>query len=1161
MTSLKKNIIREIKNTKSRFISIMAIIALSVGFFSGVKAASPSMVQTAENYFAAQNLMDIRLVSTIGFDDDDIDAISNADNVVSVMPGYFSDLLVNRGDTEATVRVYSVPTMADGSQPINDLVVLEGRLPQKSGECVIENAALGSKGYKIGDKIVFSDEVSGTATDTYIKQQEYTIVGLVQSVVYLSFQRENTNIGSGTISFYMMILPEDFATERYTNVYVRTTASQDVQNAYSDEYEQMIDENVKMFEKLGAERVEIFDSTILADAQQELADAQQKYTDGKKEADEKISNGIQELNDAQEEFNKKIFEAQQEIKEKEVLLEQGKQELADAQTAYQTGLDKGLQQISDAQDQYDTGKQQYNQALSEYNTKITEAEALLDEKQKEYDNAYNAFYLVTKPQAEEKLELLSTFISIANGTVDTLNSQIEEIKSDPLFSSSESLQKQLAELQEQLNELSIKIEGYQNQYDDAVEQLNDGEKQLTDAGEQLKAARIELNNQKLSGQAQLDAAKQELDLAESQLSLAKLKYETEMNKGSLQLSEAQKKIEDGEKQLAEGKTLLEEQYTLGQEKLKTAREILISSKQEAYQQLKDAEEQISDAEEKIDGLKDAKWYVYSREDNIGYTSLTEDAQRVDSIAAVFPVFFLVVAVLVCLTTLSRMVEERRTEIGTFKALGYSNTAITCKYFVYAGIASLCGSIVGLVCGLATLPYIIVTTYGILYTLPSMTLSIPWDSVWISTLVALLCTCGVALFACAKDLKLNAAALMRPKAPKPGKRILLERITPLWKHMNFLTKVTARNLFRYKARFFMTVIGVAGCTALIIAGFGLKHSISIIADRQFNEITNFDAVFALSEPKTEEDSQYLLSQFKKDTSFDVVSLNYRTGVNAWNGEKSISSTMVIGSEAESFEQIYHLRNSVTKEYIPLSDDGIIITNRMSDVLNVSVGDTIDLVIEDEHYQAKVADITENYAGNYTYTTPTYYEKMCGEKLKYNTVSTILTEQGQNNHDAISSEWMEKDEIITISFISDTISSVEDMLQSLNVIVLVMILCAGLLAIVVLYNLTNINIAERVREIATIKVLGFYNGESASFIYRENIVLTIVGAFVGIFLGAFLNGFIIDAIQMDMAVFAKEMDIWSFVFGILLTLVFSAFVNFIMYFKMKKISMVESLKSIE
>lgn len=1161
MTSLKKNIIREIKNTKSRFISIMAIIALSVGFFSGVKAASPSMVQTAEDYFVAQNLMDIRLISTIGFDDDDINAISAADNVVSVMPGYFSDLLVNHEDTEETVRVYSIPTMADGSKPINDLVLLQGRLPQKSGECVIENAALASKNYKVGDKIVFADEVSGTATDTYIKQQEYTIVGLVQSAVYLSFQRENTNVGSGTISFYMMILPEDFATERYTNVYVRTTASQDAKNAYSDEYEQMIDENIKTFEKLGAERVEIFDKTILADAQEQLADAQKKYTDGKKEADEKISDGVQKLNNAQEEFNKGIFEAQQEIEKNEALLEQGKKELTDAQTAYQTGLDEALQQISDAQEQYDTGKQQYNQALSEYNTKIAEAEILLGEKQKEYDNAYNTFYLVTKPQAEEKLELLSTFISISNKTIDTLNSRIEKIKSDPLFSSSEDLQKQLAELQNQLGELSIKIEGYQNQYDTALQQLNDGEKQLIDAGEQLKVAQTELNTQKISGQIQLDAAKQELDSAESQLSLAKLQYETEMNKGSLQLSEAQKKIEDGEKQLVEGKAQLEEQYDSGQKSLKTARETLTTSKQEAYQQLKDAENQISDAEEKLSELKDAKWYVYSREDNIGYTSLTEDAQRVDSIAAVFPVFFLIVAILVCLTTLSRMVEERRTEIGTFKALGYSNMAITCKYFIYAGIASLCGSVVGLICGLATLPYIIVTTYGILYTLPSMTLSIPWDSVWISALVALLCTCGVALFACAKDLKLNAASLMRPKAPKPGKRILLERITPLWKHMNFSTKVTARNLFRYKARFFMTVIGVAGCTALIIAGFGLKYSISIIADRQFNEITDFDAVFALSESKTEEDSQYLLSQFKKDTSFDVVSLNYRTNVNVWSGEKSIASTMVIGSDAESFEKIYHLRKSTTKEHIPLSDDGIIITDRMSDVLKVSVGDMVNLAIGDEHYQAKVIDITENYASNYIYTTPTYYEKMCGKELKYNSVSTILTEQGQNNHDAISSEWMEKDEIITISFISDTISSVEDMLQSLNIIVLVMILCAGLLAIVVLYNLTNINIAERVREIATIKVIGFYNGEAASFIYRENIVLTVVGAFVGMFLGTLLNGFIIDAIQMDMAVFAKEMDIWCFIFGALLTFTFSALVNFIMYFKMKKISMVESLKSIE
>lgn len=1163
MTSLRKNIIREIKNTKSRFISILAIVALSVGFFSGVKAASPSMVNTAEKYFISQNLMDIRLVSTVGFDESDIEAIKNSEDVVSVMPGYFSDLLVKFGDVEKTVRAYSIPTMEDGSEPINKPVIIEGRMPEQSGECVIENASINSKNYKIGDKITFADNVNGISTDTYIKMQEYTIVGIVESPLYLSFQRENTNVGSGTIAFYMMLMPEDFVTERYTNVYVTTTASQSGYQSFSEDYEALIEKDKTYFENLSLERVDIFEKTTLADAEQKLFDAQTKYSEGKTEANQKISDGINELNSAQEKFNKGIFDAQREIEKNEALIEQGKAELAEAQETYQLSLDDALKQISEAQEQYDDGKKKYNEALNTYNTQISQAQALLDKNKKEYENAYNLFYFTTKPEAEQKLELLGTLIKFANSTISTLKEQIEELEQNLQIESSDELKNQLNELKKKLDEALNTVDDYQKQYDEALQQLEAAELQLSDAQKQLDEAENELNRQKLAGQTQLDKAKQELDTAENQISLAKLQYETEMNKGALKISTAQSEIQEGEKKLEQGKAELEKQYTLGQEELKAARETLIVSKQEAKEQLEDAESQIIEAENQIEKLKNAAWYVYTRDDIIGYSSLTEDAQRVDSIAEVFPVFFLLVAVLVCLTTLSRMVEERRTEIGTFKALGYSNAAITCKYCIYAGIAAVIGSIVGLICGLSTLPYIIVETYGILYTLPKTSLSIPWDSVIISTIVALICTCGVALFACLKELKRNAAVLMRPKAPKPGKRIILERITPLWKHLNFTTKVTARNLFRYKARFFMTVIGVAGCTALIIAGFGLKNSISVIADRQFKEITTYDAIFALSSSKTQDEQEYLMSQFEKDKHFNTVLLSCQkdTSASFKNSKKTISSGIVIGADKEAFEEIYHLRNSSNHEKIELTDNGIVITERMSAVISASVGDVIDITINEKTVKAKVSGIAENYAGNYTYMTPTYYKQLSGEEPEYNMVLVTLTEYAQQKHDDISAEWMPKDEIVTISFIADTVSSVEDMLQSLNIIVLVMILCAGLLAIVVLYNLTNINIAERVREIATIKVLGFYNGEAAAFIYRENIALTVVGSLVGLILGAWLNNFIIDTIQMDMVMFAKEINVMCFVLGVLLTFIFSALVNFIMYFKMKKISMVESLKSIE
>ncbi len=1232
MGSLRKNIIREIINTKSRFISILAIIALSTGFFTGVKTSSPSMMETGSKYFDDQNLMDFRLISTVGFDDDDIRAIKNEESTVDVMPSYMSDLIVTQDDIDFVVRVHALPEITDTNDKlINEPVLVEGRLPQKSGECVIDSYFYEANGYKLGSTIKFNEKVQNNNTADFIKNLEYKIVGVVDNPMYLTYQRGNTNVGGGSISFYMMIPPEDFVSERYTAVYVKTKASESGLSPFSDEYENTIEQQTKEYEELSEERIKIFNDTTLADARKELAEAQTEYNDKKAEAEKEIADGAKELHNGEAELADGLLKAEKEITDGEKELENGKKELAEGQKKYSEGIAEAKTKLTDAQNQYAAGKEAYTKAKLEYDTQISKAQAELDTAQNEYDKQYNVFYSSTKPRAETMLTLVRTVMSIGDSGItelETLLGEINEQYNTDLQSKKEleDIIAKLGEYRTKINEyLSIsdrleelnlnrlsdtlkkyinalndavlsvetligKLEGiydigdgvidkltgvtnnlkayynnlddYSKQLDNAKVQLSDGEKQLSSAATQLENAKTQFENSKADGAKQLADAQIQLDNAQSQLDLGKLEYENAMTTGLLELQTAQTEISESEKQLDLGKQELETQKSEGMKKLKEAREKLAQGKAEAHSGLSEAEDKLNEAQDAIDALNNAKWYVYDRDENPGYSGLEEDALRVDHVAAVFPVFFLLVAALVCLTTMTRMVEERRTEIGTLKALGYSNVSIASKYFIYAALAAILGSIIGAILGLATLPYIILDTYSIMYTLPDTILHISWDSFAFSAGTGILCTCIVALITCYGELKQQPATLMRPKAPKPGKRILLEHIPFIWKHMNFTSKVTSRNLFRYKARFLMTVIGVAGCTALILAGLGLKDSITVIADRQFGEISKYDQVYALSEAGTSDKKAYLMSQFHNDKRFSDTLLvsQHSTSINYGKNQK-IGLNLIIPEDDKTFEKMFILRDRIKHDKIDLNDNSVVINERLAEVIGAEVGDTISFTIDEVTYSSEISALTENYAGNYMYMTPTLFSKLINDETEYNVVYTQVEESYKDSGHDIANDWMQNDDIVTVSLISEQVDSILDTLDSLNVIVFVLIICAGLLAIVVLYNLTNINISERAREIATIKVLGFYNMETANYIYRENMVLTLVGTIIGLPLGILLTSFVVLAIQMDMVMFPQQINLISYIIAFILTVSFSFLVNFIMYFKMKKISMVESLKSIE
>lgn len=1162
MKSLRKNIFREIWQTKSRFISIFAIIALSIGFISGLKASAPSLIQTADDYFTDNNLMDFRLVSTVGFDDDDIAEIEKADDVLQVMPSYMADVITSFDKQDSVVRLHSVPEAESGT-PINQLNVVEGRLPQNSGECVIENSTLSYGNLDIGDTLKIEPTVGDTKTSTYLKKTEFKIVGKVESPMYITFQHGNTNVGNGTISFFAMIPAEDFAYEKYTELYVKTKASASGYSAVSDDYKNIIKDETAVFEKLSEDAAERFNSGTLADAKQQLEDAKKEYADKKAEAEQQLADAKQQLEDGQKEFDEKIAAAEKEIQKSEQKLKDGRKELDTSKETYEKEITAAEKQIADGEVELEKGKQEYQNGLDKYNKEIKAAQEKIDAANKEYQKEYNKFTYETKPNAEEKLNnakeqlnTLDALITIANGSIDALKKIPEEYLTDTQ--------------KEKLKELETKIAEYQKQYDEGLaqyeegrKQLSDGEKQLAEAKQKLDSAQKELDVKSSEGKAVLDAAKDKITSSESQLNEGKLELQVQKLSAELQFQKAEQELTDGEEKLAAGKAELETQKAEGQKQLDDGKKEYEDGKKEAEEKLAEGEEKIKDAEDQIADIPKYKWYVYDRDDNKGYSGLGEDAERVNSVTVVFPVFFLLVAVLVCITTMTRLVEERRTEIGTLKALGYSPLSIIMKYFLYAAMAAVLGSIIGSVIGISVLPRIIVETYGILYTLPEMHLSIDYATVFISSAIAIITTSAVAVFTCLKELKLNAAALMRPKAPKPGKRILLEKIPFIWKHMNFTSKVTARNLFRYKARFFMTVIGVAGCTALIVAGFGLKASISTVAQKQFGDITRYSAVMALKESERYENCKPLLDELNKDKNFSTVLATNTNSTKAYvdSSKKQLELSCIIPQNNDDFKKLIDLRTRTEKMPVELTDKGVVITERAADILGIGIGDSFTMLISDEPYEVVITGITENYASNYIYMTPNYYEQITGNNIRYNSIYVSINNTNSELEASIANKWMKNDDIITISFVSNIISSVDDMLQSLNVIVLVLIVCAGALATVVLYNLTNINIAERVREIATIKVLGFYNGETAAYIYRENIVLTVVGAIVGLLLGSIFTKFVVQTIQMDMVMFPTESDLMSFVWGFLLTAFFSAIVNIIMYRKMKKIDMVESLKSVE
>ena len=1209
---MKKNILRkdfiiEIKKTMGRFISIFFIVALGVAFYSGIRASEPSMRITADQYFDDSELMDLKVMGTMGLTKADIKAIGKVSGIEAVEGGYSKDVLCPVGDNEKVVHMLST------QKNFNQVSVVEGRLPEKAGECLVDEDFLSYTDLKVGDTVTFHSGDGEALTDSLVTDT-YKIVGIGNSPLYISFGRGSSTIGTGEISGFVVVDKSSFDMDVYTEAYVKVSGAEE-KTAFTDEYNNLSDAAKEAVNAIEEERCAVRKQEIVDEANEKLADsektvneksreledakkelesgkskaaeelekAKQQLTDGEAElaeAKQQIADGETQLADAKAQLNDKqaqLDSAEAQYESGKAQLDQKEQELAAAEQTYLSNYSKympiitagkeqiaaGKSQIADGKKQLDEGLAPLNQlkdGLAEIEDGISRCDSEIAELNTQLNgmdsNEYKKYVNIPKENRNEeqqayveKWENLNTQLA----GMQERKTQLENTKQEKLkqagFATEADLEAQITSLTEQKEDLDAKetalLQQEQTLAAQEEELLNAG-RQITDGKSQIAAARSQLDSTKsqiTDGKAQIQSAWALLNEKEATLNASKA-----------QLASGEQELADGRSEYEQAAKEAEDQITDGQVKIT-----------DGEKQLADAKQKIADAKAEIKKIENPKWYVQTREDALTeYQGYGDNADRMRSIGKVFPVLFFLVAALISLTTMTRMVEEQRVQIGTMKALGYGKAAIAGKYIGYALIATLGGSIFGVLIGEKILPLVIIYGYMILYKhLPAILLPYHMSYAFQASAIAVACILIATIASCYKELAAEPAELMRPAAPKQGKRILLERIGIIWKHLNFTWKSTVRNLIRYKKRFFMTIFGIGGCMALMVVGFGLKDCIYEIVSLQYEKVQFYDAATYMSDDISEENRQQLHDYLDQNADIkETIEVRMqKTDVKSASGKKTLY--LMVPSDNEKIEDFLSFHSRTNKDEVySLKKDEVILTEKMASLLNVKVGDELTIEDEDRGDQTvTVGAICENYMSHYLYLSPEKYEELYGVPSEYNTIIYSVKDGKDDQIEKIGTKLLSMDGVLNVSYTSSIEGRLDDMLRSLNLVIVVLIVSAGMLAFVVLYNLNNINITERQRELATLKVLGFYDGEVASYVYRENILLTIIGSVVGMVLGNLLHRYIILTVEVEEAMFGRQIHWQSYLYSFLFTAAFSLFVNWVMFYKLKKIDMVESLKSVE
>lgn len=1062
---MKRNTFREIKKSFGRYFAILAIIALGVAFFSGLKITQSVMVHSADVYLKDLQFYDYRLVSTLGFTEENVEALAEKEDVRAAEGAISAEVLYkDAGENERVIKMHSI------TEKVNKLKLVAGEMPQSADECVVDSALFSEDA--IGSKLVLSENNTEDDLDKFA-YKEYTITGLVQSPCYIQFERGNASIGNGRISGFAYLLKDGFAVDYDTEIYIKFDEDYDI---YSEEYDSYMDAKEADWEAYTKEQAEIRYDKMVKDAQDELDEKKEELEEKRAEAETELESAKQQLTDGETEIS------------------DGKNQIASAKTelsAKASELQSGKDALSSKAAELESASQQ-----------ISGQESALAAKKAEYEQGLNA-YLAAKQQVADKRSSLET--AKAQLTEDTPG--YEE-----MLAQIEAGLTEVAGAEAELNAKNAELEAAAGQLSSAESQLAAAKQQIEDGKNALAAAEAELTD----GENQLAAAKEQIEEKEDQLEAA----ETELADGLLQYQENQREFDE---------------------------------------QMQDADDQIADAQSKIDEIEKPETYVLDRNTNVGYVCLKNDSGVVKGIANVFPVFFFLVAALICMTTMNRMVEEQRTQIGVLKALGFSEGKIMGKYLFYSGSAAISGTLIGYVLGIHFFPLVIITAYGIVYKMGGIYYVSDLPLALVSLTVAVLCSVGTTWLSCHKELKEVAADLMRPKAPKAGKRVFLEHVPFIWKRLKFLQKVSVRNIVRYKKRFFMMVIGISGCTALLVMGFGVRDSVVAVADQQYEEIQLYDIGVTLKDGKMpgEADLKSLDSVLEKENAAGMYAMEKTIDLVTDKGTKSINMVAV-----ENPDEVGDFISLHTKKQEPIAypkEGEAVLSKKVAETYAVKKGDTILLRDSDNNEMSlKVTGICENHIYNYVYIAAESYEKQIGDVVFKNVYVSLP--DASDIHE-VSAALMKADGVTAVTVNSDMLNRISQMMSCMNYIVIIIIICAGALAFIVLYNLNNINITERVREIATIKVLGFYPKETASYVFRENMVLTAIGCGLGLILGKWFHRFVMGEIQIDMVSFNVQINAVSYLFSVLLTMGFAWIVNCMMTGKLERINMAESLKSID
>ena len=1271
--------LREIRGSFGRFFAIFAIGALGVGFFSGVRITKPVMVHTMDEIMKQTAFYDYRLLSNYGWEEEDVQRFREAEGVRAAEGAYSRDTLCENKEGE----IYAMAVLSLGNE-VNRLELTDGRLPENTGECVLDDR--NRLDLELGDSIVISPTNDEDTLD-FFTRDSFTVVGFANSPCYVNFERGTTTIGNGSLTGFLYVPAEAFNAEYYTEAYVKLEEEPEI---FSDDYNDLIDGQQETWEDLVQEGADARFGRILEDAEAELADAKAEFEDKKAE-------GEQELADAETE----LADAKTELDDAKAELEDGEAQLADAEAE----LTDAKAQLDDAKAQLDDGKAELDKSAKEIaagEKQLADSKKELDAAKQELDDAKaqlddgEAQLSATRTQLDEAAQQLSdteSQLTAAKKELDATKPQLDAAKKqldatkkelDAAKKQLDSTNKQLTDKQTELDAAKADLDAAKAELDTAAAEIAAGEAEWAANKQQVEAAKaagILSGDELAAAEAELAAARTALDEAQETYEAGDAEYQaglTQYNTGAAaltagwtQYSEALEQYKAGkdqydkglaeyesglaqyetglaqyetgkaayEKGLAEyqageqayqaaysqyqeGKTKYEEglaQYESGLAKYQKAEADLTAGKakynqgladyqaglaeyeqgkadyeqgladyEEAKQKLEDGrreyedglaeyqdalaeyedgkqtfDEEIADAQSKIDeaeqdiaDLDEPEGYLLDRSMNNGYVCFESDSEIVASVAKVFPLFFILVAVLVCMTTMTRMVEDQRSQIGLLKGLGYSRGAIMSGFLAYSGIASLLGCIVGYGVGIIIFPTFIWQPYQLLYFQHALNYKVDFVLAAATTAVALLCMLGTTYLSCRFAFAECAASLMRPRAPKAGKRVLLERIPWLWSRMRFLRKVSVRNIFRYKKRLFMMMLGIGGCMALLITGFGLSDSITGFTQMQFGEIQSADASIYFRGGEggelPEDLAQTLDEMGAAYFPYRQASWDLLTGKIS----KNINLLVPMGEDLQDF---FVMADEEGNE-LPMPGEGeALISVSLSKRYGIKTGDTITVRNEDmKSVTAKVSGVFENYVYHYVVLSP---ESLAGIEDQENANGAYINFAEGTDAYTAQAELAKCGSTSSVMLYKELVDMLDNMLTSMDYIVWIILLSAGGLAFIVVYNLTNINIVERIREIATIKVLGFNRWETMNYVFRENLLLCLFGVLAGFALGIWLHSFVMNQIQIDLVFFRHIIKPVSFLYAAVLTFGFTFFVNLVMSVKLERVNMAESLKSVE